>query len=257
MDRTAPLLANAQPVGVPEQQTEQPSVAPLLAEAGGTGEPAPRSHISRHRRVHKEVGAVTGITFMDHPKGNGVVVSELKPDGACFKSGVRVGDHVSKINGERPNNRDHAVSLCDSAWLAEADGTDKNKDRLKFSLHLRTQDFSVGRQTSGLSAGAIVGVESLNGGGARKSLLGGGKKLEESGLALQDSPAGFGALIVGVVPDSAAHVAGLEPGQTIVSIDGVLCSGAAPTAKRIDAERSKKGVAALVCHLKKEQGEHI
>lgn len=75
-----------------------------------------RSLISRHRRIFKEVGAVTGITFVDHPKGKeaGVVVSALTPDGACAKAGVCVGDHITKINGTRPGPeaRGCAVRRC-------------------------------------------------------------------------------------------------------------------------------------------------
>ena len=45
----------------------------------------------------------------------------------------------------------------------------------------------------------------------------------QAGLGLEDSPAGYGALITSVLADSPAHVAGLEAGQTIVSVDGQLC----------------------------------
>lgn len=211
--------------------------------------------MSRHRRVFKEVGAVTGITFIDHPKGHGVVVSELQADGACAKSGVRLGDHVVKINGERPNDRNHAVALCDAAWTAEADGQDRNKDRLKFSLHFRTQDFAIGRQRNGLSAGALVGVEVISSSTNKMSLLG-GKKLEETGLLLEDSPSGYGALVGSVLPDSPAHVAGLEAGLTIASVGDKLCVGGhREVAKMVDAELKKKGVANLVCHLKKSKDD--
>lgn len=228
-----------------------------------------KNPISRHRRVHKEVGAITGVTFVDHPRGvaKGVVVSALDIKGACFKSGVRVGDHVTKINGQRPSDRAHAVQLCDAAWQAEADGTDKNKDRLKFSLHLRTQDFELrALRQSGLSAGAVVDVEVLGSSGQRRGLLGGTstKKTEDNGLGLQDSPAGqFGAVVESVLDDSAAHVAGLVAGLTIVSIEGKLCMGGAKEAnKMIAAAMSKKGSAGLVCHLPKnkddkDEADHI
>jgi S1-C subfamily serine protease len=227
---------------------------------------------SRHRRVRKEIGAVTGITFIDHPQGpaEGVVVSQLSADGACAKSGVRIGDHITKINGTRPSDRSHAVELCDAAWTAEAREGDKNTDRLKFSLHRRTQDFSIGKKqtntltTAPLSMNATVGVEVMGGAQAKKGLLGGalgGKPLEPTGLTLEDSPAGYGALIAAVTPDSLAHVAGLEPGLTIISVDGALCEGGAkPVAKLIDAARSKRGAASVVCHLKKskeDEQDHV
>ena len=240
---------------------------------------------SRHRRVRKEIGAVTGITFIDHPKGpaEGVVVSQLSADGACAKSGVRIGDHITKINGTRPSDRSHAVELCDAAWTAEAREGDKNTDRLKFSLHRRTQDCSIGKKQTntlttaplmadggtvhafeGLSMNATVGVEVMGGAQAKKGLIGGalgGKPLEPTGLTLEDSPAGYGALIAAVTPDSLAHVAGLEPGLTIISVDGALCEGGAkPVAKLIDAARSKRGAASVVCHLKKskeDEQDHV
>mmetsp|Transcript_26519 Transcript_26519/g.53284 ORF Transcript_26519/g.53284 Transcript_26519/m.53284 type:complete len:244 (-) Transcript_26519:540-1271(-) len=240
---------------------------PLIAQTASATN-AERNPISRHRRIHKEIGAVTGVSFMDHPQGRGVLVSALNPQGACATSGVRVGDHVTKINGERPTGSKHAVDLCDAAWTTVADGTDKNKDRLKFSLHLRTQDFEIGRRTSGLSAGALVEVEVLGSSSSstRKSLaaglLGGGspKKVEDSGLTLEDSPAGFGGVITAVEPDSPAHIAGLETGLTIVSVDEVLCpKGHKEVAKMIDGARVKNGCARLVCHLKKtkEDDDHI
>jgi membrane-associated protease RseP (regulator of RpoE activity) len=253
------------------------------------------------------VGAVTGIAFIDHPKGGeeGVVVSKLAADGACAKAGVRVGDHIVKINGTRPTNRDHAVALCDHAWTAAAQEGDKNTDRLKFSLHRRTQDFAIGkRQTStlsapplmtpplmadggvvhdfeGLSVSPTVSVEVLGGSsgssmasaaasavsGAASAVTGllGGRsaQLEATGLLLEDSPAGYGALVTSVTPDSLAHISGVEAGVTIVSVDGALCEGdgvgAKGVAKMIDAARAKNGTAHLVAHLKKskEDNEHI
>lgn len=248
-------------------------------------EPPVQTKPSRHRRIHKEIGLVTGISFSDHPKGaaEGVVVSKLLADGACAKSGVRVGDHITKINGTRPTDCKHAVDLCDAAWTAEAREGDKNTDRLKFSLHRRTQDFAIGKkQTStlitrplnadggsveafeGLSMNATVGVEVMGGskkGGLAAGLLGGGKQLESTGLTLEDSPAGYGALIAAVAPDSLAAIAGLEVGLTIVSVDGTLCEGTAKSVgKLIDTSRSKKGMAGLLCHLKKskeDDQEHI
>jgi len=215
--------------------------------------------VSRHRRIHKEVGAVTGISFVSHPHGKGVLVSDLTAEGACAKSGVRVGDHITKINGERVTDHVQAASLCDSAWTAAADGTDKNKDRLKFSLHHRTQEFEVGRQTSGLSAGSLVSVEVISS-TAKKGLLGGSKKLEDTGLSLDDGAGGVGALITAVAADSLAHVGGLEAGLTIVAVDGKLSLDSKQVVKAIDAARTKKGCASLVCHLpktKEEEAEHI
>lgn len=246
--------------------TSPQSTGSLLADNSLSEVPDARhkTQVSRHRRVFKEVGAITGLTLVDHPKGNGVVVSALTEDGACKRSGVRVGDHISKINGERPASRDHAVALIDNAWTAVADGEDKNKDRLKFSLHLRAQEFSLGRQTSGLSAGALVGVEVLGSSGkpvSSKSLLGGGKKVEDAGITLEDSPTELGALITNVASDSPADVAGLEAGMTIVSVDETLCPGShKEVLKMINAARSKKGIASLVVHLKKDkndEAEHI
>ena len=125
--------------------------APLMSD-NSLAEAPDRNHEkltpSRHRRVHKEVGAITGVTFIDHPKGHGVVVSELEVEGACARSGVRIGDHM------------------------------------KFSLHLRTQDFSIGTEASGAP---LVGVEVM---GAKKSLIGTSstRKLDATGLGLEDSP---------------------------------------------------------------------
>jgi len=208
----------------------------------------PLGNTSRHRRIHKEIGAVTGISFVNAPDGHvGVVVSALQPNGACAKAGCRVGDHVVKINGTQPQNQKHAVELCDAAWKAEADGGDRNKDRLKFSLHRRTQDYTIGIQGSGLVAG-VVRVEVF--GSTKKQS--GKRHLPDTGLTLAPSPVGYGALVAAVTPELPAAVAGLTAGLTIVAVGGVLC-GSDPkgVAEMIDAARQKKDYAEITCHLKK------
>ena len=80
-------------------------------------------------------------------------------------------------------------------------------------------------------------------------------------MALGDSPNGYGALVVSVAPEAPAFIAGIEPGLTIVSVDGKLCKGGHKEVERmVEAARaSKKGCASLVCHLKKskDDDEHI
>ena len=80
-------------------------------------------------------------------------------------------------------------------------------------------------------------------------------KQEDSGLGVEDAPAGFGAIINFVARDSLAEVAGLEVGLAIVSVDGVLCPNAKGATKMMNEARTKQGGASLVCHLKKTKEE--
>jgi hypothetical protein len=68
----------------------------------------------------------------------------------------------------------------------------------------------------------------------------------------------YGAVVSSVVEESAAHVAGLVAGLTVVAVDEKLCMGGAREAnKMIAAGIAKKGSASLVCHLPKQEGEHV
>ena len=166
-----------------------------------------RKHVvPRHRRVYKEKDAVVGLTLMDHPVHPGVVVKTLDPNGSCLKHGVRVGDHILKINGKKPKDHREGIVLIDEAWTSQVDGEDKNKDRLKFSLADRTQDFVLRR----------VSERGAAGGGAAAA-----SGAEDVGITLIDnSTAGLGVVVLHVAEGLPAARAGLQVGHVIQSVAG-------------------------------------
>lgn len=170
--------------------------------------------IPRHRRVHKEAGAMLGLTLTDHPTVKGVaVVKSLAADGACAKQGVRVGDMIIKINGTKVENHKQAIKMAEKAWVAPADGVDHNKDRLKFSLADRTLDFTITASTA-----ARVTDER----GVQLT----GDEVDVGMTLIDNATAGLGVVVLHVIEGGLAHTAGIEVGHVIVSVDGQLVSEA-------------------------------
>ena len=139
------------------------------------------------------------VTVIDHPEFDGVVVSELGSEGACKLHGLKVGDHISKINNIRC--RDHRTSM----WLADA-----SENRVRFSLADSTETFVIDRATWG-----DVGLTLVN-----------------------NTTAKLGVVVVHVVKGSAADKAGLNVGHVIQSVDGELAWHHHEIISKIDASSS-------------------
>lgn len=122
------------------------------------------------------------VTVINHPKAEGVVVSRVGADGACAHCGLNVGDHILKINDVRA--RDHRQAM----WVADA-----AESRVRFSLADASHSFVIDR-TKG-----EVGVTLVN-----------------------NTTAGYGVVVVRVVPGLGADRTGLEVGHVILSANGQL-----------------------------------
>lgn len=215
--------------------------------ATANGEKKKKHEVPRHRRVYKEVGATLGLKLMDHPVHPGVVVKELAATGSCLKHGVRVGDHIVKVNGAKPADHKDAMRMIDQAWAIEAE--DPSKDRLKFSLADRTEDIVLRREVP--PAAAAGGGGSGHGGRA-----GGGSGASspppDVGLTLIDNTsAGVGVVVLHVAEASPAQLAGLEIGHVLTSCEGKLSLDHKQTLRQIDAEWAAKGEVNLVVQLRK------
>ena len=119
------------------------------------------------------------VTVIDHPVFEGVVVTHLGDAGACKRHGLKVGDHVTKINDIRC--RDHRTSM----WLADA-----AENRVRFSLADASQAITIDR------ALGDVGLTLVN-----------------------NTNAKIGVVVVHVIPGAAADRAGLIIGHVIQAVD--------------------------------------
>jgi len=138
------------------------------------------------------------VTVIDHPKFEGVVVSELGANGAAARNGLKVGDHVVRVNGIRA--RDHRTAM----WLADAADS-----RIKFSLADSTRTVRLNR------AVGDVGLTLVN-----------------------NTQAGIGVVVVQVARGLAADQAGLEVGHVILAIEGELAFEHRAAIKQLDNSSS-------------------
>ena len=130
-----------------------------------------KKEVPRHRRICKsqQGGEKLGLSFIDHPRKPGIVISSLTAEGACAAHGCMVGDHIVKINGMKPNNITEAKEQLEAAWSQMA--SEPSKHRLKFSLGDRTQTINLAQvgqvcaAITSLNCGRVVS----GGGSCRRS----------------------------------------------------------------------------------------
>jgi len=70
---------------------------------------------SRSLRLYRHGGLKFGISVADNELGPGVLISELKPDGLCYRQGLRVGDVVLSINNRVVDDHQAAIDAVDSS----------------------------------------------------------------------------------------------------------------------------------------------
>jgi S1-C subfamily serine protease len=182
------------------------------------------------------------------PSEDGVIVTALGSEGACAASGLKVGDHITKINSIRA--QDHATAI----WLVDA-----CDDKVRFSLKEATQTFYVDRARSskrqscdGAEGEAGEGVNRGASGGASGGVgvagADGGATELDVGLTLVNniSEGGVGVVVVEAKAGLAADRAGLKRGHVIVSVNGVLARNHKEVVDQIDAQASRGGTAEVV-----------
>lgn len=198
------------------------------------------------------------MTFIDHPRVAGVVISALDPEGACVAQGCTVGDHILKINGVKPNGHVEAMHQVDSVWSTKA--SDPTKDFLKLSLAERTQTLTLAKpgQVAVRVVSDTPGVGPLPTDISRPAA-------DQIGLTLTDHQlGGLGVIVEAVVPGLAAEACGLAVGHVIYSAGGVLTMKHAEVLKFIQEEFYKMGWLTLVASTKrmseaevKKQKQHL
>jgi len=170
------LAANSPP---PRPTGEQ-----MLLDSSRTDCPTMTDREGRGYLINRDGKQKLEVTVINHPVYSGVIISNLGPDGACARHGLKVGDHVLKINDIRTTDHRTAVWLADSA-----------ERRVKFSLADTTKTFRVDRDHGG-----DVGLTLVN-----------------------NTVAGIGCVVAHVAKGRSADGAGLKVGHCLLSVDGVLC----------------------------------
>jgi len=213
-----PTIARAHSPSPGRPRSPEPFDDDHTHEEGTVEDTAASTKDHRHRRVLKHgPGQKLGVTLSTHPTLAGVyIVSDLVLDDACARNGVRVGDLISKVNGERMANVNQAVKRIDDIWSHEA--ADPTKDRLKLSLADRTRDVHI------IS-----------------------RHPEALGLKLTSSTAAkYGVAVISVEPDSPAAAAGLEPGHVLFAVNGKLAQSETQVLKEMEHQRAAAGVASVL-----------
>jgi len=165
----------------------------VTGPTGGAGSPAPTSRLSIDVKKGNPSGKKLDISVIDHPSETGVVVCSLGENGLCSDK-LKIGDHITKINGIRA--RDHRTAM----WLADA-----AEKSVTFTLSDSTHGVLVDRLRGD------VGV-----------------------TLVDNIAAGLGVVVVAVVPGLAADRAGLEKGHVILSVNGELARQHRQVIQQID-----------------------
>jgi len=169
---------------------ERPSTCPL--------DPLDSSRSARRsggRTVPKETDGDLEITVITHPNGSGVVVSNLGPDGACAKHGLKVGDTITMVNGIPATDHRTAIWLIDQAVGVA-----------RFAIADKTKKLLIGRKH-----GVDVGITCVN-----------------------NTQTGYGVVVADIIDGFAGWNAGLRVGSVILSVDGILAFEHQQTIKQID-----------------------
>lgn len=171
-------------------QATSPTTRPTATGSSDAMPDTTRSGI----QIARAGGQKLEVTVIDHPKFEGAIVSALGANGAAARNGLRVGDHIVRVNGIRA--RDHRTAM----WL-----TDAAESRIKFSLADSTRTVRLNR------AVGDVGLTLVN-----------------------NTQAGVGVVVVQVAKGLAAQQAGLEIGHVILAIDGELAVQHRAAIKQLD-----------------------
>lgn len=123
------------------------------------------------------------------------VVSELGPNGACAKHGLKVGDVITKVNGIPTTDHRTAIWLID-----EAVGT------VRFSVADTTRTLLIDRKYGG-----DVGI-----------------------TCVSNTQTGYGAVVAGLNKGLAGWAAGLRVGSVILAVNGILAFEHKQAVRQID-----------------------
>lgn len=233
-------------------QATSPTTRPTATGSSDAMPDTTRSGI----QIARAGGQKLEVTVIDHPKFEGAIVSALGANGAAARNGLRVGDHIVRVNGIRA--RDHRTAM----WL-----TDAAESRIKFSLADRCASPRPRHTATAVAAAPCClprarhlpassllirparismpylpltqSVSHPSWPGARSTrTVRLNRAVGDVGLTLvNNTQAGVGVVVVQVAKGLAAQQAGLEIGHVILAIDGELAVQHRAAIKQLD-ERS-------------------
>jgi len=165
---------------------------------------------------------------------DGVLVSDVDPDGPAAKAGIRSGDIIVEYNGRKIKNKEQLTASVTST----APGTEVTLRVFRKGRYLSVR-VKLGERKAGLR------------------LAFGGHVAEELGLTVRNltpdlaSRLGYdesehGVVVVEVEPGSLAYRAGIRPGDLIVSIEGERINNVKEFGTALQKHDLSKGVRMLV-----------
>ena len=172
--------------------------------------------------VTKDIADSMGLKNTD-----GALVAEPQPGSPAVKAGVKAGDVITAVNGEKIGN---------ARELARRIGSMAPGNSVKLTLLQGGSEKTVNVTLGELPAQ----VEARNRGGEERD----GPSSEGSALGLQLAPAGTvagsgsdGVVVTGVSPDGPAAERGLKTGDVILEVAGKAVSNPADVRKSLDEAR--------------------
>ena len=183
----------------------------------------------------QELTPALGRSF-GYTKSHGILISDVLAQGPAATAGLKDGDIIMSMDG-------HTVGDLGTFRNDVAQTAPGTKVKLGIWRAGKAQEVTV-------TLGQLPSHLALVGGNARVGSL---------GLTLGDltpslaqrfhlGAASTGALVVGVTPGSAAEMAGLEPGDLIVEVQGKAVAGAADAQAALSKANLKEGVRLRVRH---------
>ena len=183
--------------------------------------------------VDKEMAEGLGL---DEP--HGAIVVKVTPDSPAEKGGLKTGDVILRVNGNKVKDPRHlAMMVADIAPGTVA------KITVLRDNERRTLEVKIGRMPSDDVIAKVFGKT----GPAAISPA-------ELGLSLRPSEDGEGVVIAGVDPDSRAAEKGLRPGDVILEVAGKKVKTPADFGKAI-ARARKKGRKAVLLLVRARNGD--
>lgn len=229
------------PNGAKPAETPKAEAAPPAASAPGAT--APGAAGGRERGYLGMVG--------DDVEGNrGVRVLEVRRGAPAEKAGLRPGDLVREVNGNRIRNVDDVTAvLAKSAVNDELLITvDRDGKEMTFAARLTRAPARPAAQAPPAEGGEEVGPGVIVDRQQRASLGVTADEITEEAKREFSLPVRRGALIIAIRPGSAADQAGLPIGGAIVAIDGQRVESPRDLAAVLQAARPGQPVEVAYYH---------
>jgi serine protease Do len=154
---------------------------------------------------------------------SGALVSEVTPNSPALKAGIKVGDTITKLNGEavkNPNDLARHVARLSPGQPARLTVLRDGKEEV---MEATITAMPSEKQATNLESS-------------------GDRPVAKLGLTLEPAPDGKGVQVTAVKPDSPAASKGLKPGDIVLKVVASTPSSANPhksTAERVPKDRQR------------------